>query len=146
MNALDVARFWSKVNASSLFDCWPWSGKLDHDGYGQYAVRGRMFTASRLACELAHGPSDLEACHTCDNPACCNPGHLYWGTHARNIADRQARGRQACGERNGRAKLTVAQVREIRARAGSRRALAREFGVDPATIRDIMKGKIWRSA
>ena len=146
LTALDVARFWSKVDAGGLFDCWPWRGKLQRDGYGQFAVRGRLLTASRVACALAHGPSELEACHTCDCPACCNPAHLYWGTHAANMRDRQRRVRQARGERNGRAKLTAAQVREIRGRGGSCRQLAAEFGVDRTTIRDIRNGEIWRHA
>ena len=139
----DLARFWSKVDARGLFNCWPWLGKFDHDGYGQFAVRGQMHTASRLACALAHGPSALEACHTCDHPACCNPAHLYWGTHQDNMDDRARRNRAARGERNGRAKLTADQVREIRALGGSVRGLAREFGIDPHTVRDIRRGKIW---
>jgi hypothetical protein len=143
MNRKDIARFWNKVNVKGFFDCWEWTAKIQRDGYGQYSADGRLLTASRVACELAYGPSDLDALHTCDNPRCCNPAHLYWGTHQQNMEDRQRKGRAAVGERNGRAKLTAGQVREIRTRPESQRKLAREFGVDWTTTRDIRRGKTW---
>ena len=142
----DCDRFWSKVDRRDPDACWEWRGPLRRDGYGFFGVGGRNLTASRLACELAHGPSELESCHTCDNPRCCNPAHLYWGTHRQNMRDRDERGRTASGERNGRAKLTAEQVREIRGRPDSQRKLAVEFGVDRTTIRDIRQGKIWQHA
>ena len=123
--------------------CWLWQGHRDRHGYG---VRGGRL-AHRVAWELARGPipAGLSVCHHCDEPACVNPEHLFVATHAENMADRGRKGRAARGERNGRAKLTAEQAAAIRARAGeSHRSLAREFGVDRTTVRDIVRGVIWR--
>jgi hypothetical protein len=75
--------------------CWPWTGYRDKDGYGTY-TKGRR--AHRLACAAEHGPppfAGARALHSCDNPPCCNPAHLKWGTQKQNVADCIARGRRA---------------------------------------------------
>jgi transcriptional regulator len=144
---------------------------LDKDGYGR-ATDFRILRAGRhawpvgahvLAWEFAHGrpvPKGLCVCHTCDNRLCCNPAHLWLGTNVENIADRDAKGRQARGDRHWtrkrprrvspppvrRARLTEAQVRDIleRLAAGeTQTALAREFKVDQTTLSDIERGKTW---
>jgi hypothetical protein len=77
-------------------------------------------------------------CHHCDNRACCNPDHLFLGGQLENIHDMHRKGR-------GRAKLTPAQVREIRARAGElQRILARDYGVHQTTISRVVCGAGWR--
>lgn len=90
-------------------------------------------------------PEDLVIRHTCDTAACCNPKHLVLGTQLENMRDKVERGRSSTGEKNGRAKLTADQVREILRRAGeSRIGLAREFGVVPAVIHNIIRRRTWR--
>ena len=88
--------------------------------------------------------------HTCDNPPCCDPLHLYFGTNADNNADMSSRGRfstaalQGAGNPNSR--LTDHLVREIRSRVRSgetRAALGRELGVSRQTISDIAAGRMW---
>lgn len=91
--------------------------------------------------------------HTCDNPACVNPDHLYLGTNADNMRDKVERGRSRYpvparqGERHPLAKLTLAQVTAIRAettgRRGEQKELASAYGVSRATICNILKGKSW---
>lgn len=92
-------RFWAKIDASAgEFACWPWTASLDRHGYGQFNVGGRRIQrAHRVALDLslpAGVPADKLACHTCDNPVCCNPRHLYVGTKSTNLLDWYARRRR----------------------------------------------------
>lgn len=82
--------------------------------------------------------------HTCDNPACINPEHLILGTQADNIADRQAKGRQAKGESHASNKLKEADVLAIRAARANIKALATQYGVTPQTIGAILNRVTWK--
>lgn len=148
-------RFWEKVDKSGGPDsCWNWTASLDKRGYGQFGVRrGVMKISSRLAYEFTNGPvpQNLHVCHTCDNPACCNPAHLWLGTAADNTADMMAKGRdghgQLSGELNPRAKLTENDVRAIKKRltAGERiRNVARDYDVTESLIGQIKRKRIWK--
>jgi hypothetical protein len=89
------SRFWSKVDIRAADDCWPWRGTTTgKTGYGR-AWRGPGWAAAhRLAWELTHGSTpDGFVCHKCDNPPCCNPAHLFVGTHTDNMRDMFAKGR-----------------------------------------------------
>jgi len=83
-------------------ECWEWQGARIHFGYGAFKLRGKSVKAHRVAWELANGPipSGLFVCHRCDNPPCCNPNHLFLGTHADNTADMVAKGRAVAGDRH----------------------------------------------
>jgi hypothetical protein len=155
-------RFWSKVDASG--DCWLWTAAKARFGYG-YFYDGKPALAHRVAFARARGPIPAGLCvlHRCDNPPCVNPDHLWLGTRADNNADRDAKGRDRRatgdrnasrkypelyrGERNGRARLTAANVSAIRARlaTGEKQvSLAAEFGVCKQTINCIALGETWR--
>jgi hypothetical protein len=75
--------------------CWEWPYARDLHGYGKISLSGRTTKLSHVALELAGQPKPdgKVACHSCDNPPCCNPNHLRWDTHAGNGADMRARGR-----------------------------------------------------
>lgn len=95
-NAIAEARFWSKVDRRGPDECWPWRGRVNPDGYGLFDLGKTATTAHRVAWELSNGepiPKDLLGCHTCDNPPCVNPAHLFIGTIADNNRDRTTKGR-----------------------------------------------------
>jgi hypothetical protein len=87
-------RFWEKVDKRGVEDCWLWTGSND-TRYGQIWFRGKALKASRVAWELTRGPipPGMQVCHTCDNPPCVNPSHLWLGTMSDNIRDAVCKGR-----------------------------------------------------
>ena len=145
-------RYWPKVDrGGGIKACWPWTGEKSTDGYGRISLAGGKVQAQRLAWEFTYGPipPGLEVCHSCDNPPCCNPAHLFVDTHQGNMDDmwRKGRGRRARGEQHGLAKLTEAQVIEIR-RLNSEEwlgcsRLAIRFGVSETAILNVLAGRTW---
>lgn len=143
-------RFWAKVERKSPDECWEWTASRSHDGYGFFGVNGRNLKANRVAWKLEHGeiPAGLCVLHSCDNPPCVNPGHLHLGTVASNNAEAVQRDRHSTGVRNGKAKLTVEDVKEIRRRraAGALlREIAVEFGIHVSNVSFIARGVHWPS-
>ena len=146
----DRARFWAKVERRGIDDCWEWTAYRTRAGYGRFGLGRRIVAAHRVAFTLmvARIPRGMLVCHTCDNPPCVNPDHLFAGTHADNEADSRAKGRAACGERSGHSRLRLSEVREIRNRYAQREAnqvsLAREYGVSQTTISAVVRRHTWR--
>jgi hypothetical protein len=150
-------RFWPKVRIGP--DCWEWTGAIKDNGYGTITVGGRSLGhvyAHRASWEMAFGaiPAGMDICHRCDNRRCVRPDHLFVGTtsgqprrHADEGPSERPGARVRRGDRNGRARLTWEQVREIRRRwaAGEQQiVLAREFGLGSTTVGHIVHGRHWR--
>ncbi len=134
--------------------CWEWQGSISVYGYGRYAAYHKTWKAHRYAYERSNAvtiPAGISVMHSCDNRKCVNPAHLSLGTHADNVADCVAKGRQARGERKGSARLTAQDVEEIRRIAvkgvrgheHSWKRLAKRYRVDPTTIRAICQRRTW---
>ena len=151
-----IPRFWSKVEVGSDEECWLWRASRNSTNYGEFWVgdsfpearRNGIMGAHKVAFLLAVGPigEGLCVCHTCDNPSCCNPAHLFLATRAENQADMRDKGRAAKGERVANSRLTGRQVQEIKSRLESGefpRQLAEDFGVSESTIRHVRGGKTW---
>lgn len=147
-------RLWEKIVVGGPTECWEWQGALDTGGYGHICDgSGRAQKAHRLVMMLSGVEAgDLDVCHTCDNRRCCNPRHLFVGTHADNMRDRHRKGRTVvppprAGAANAQARLTegdVAEIRWLHAANHARRALAVAFGVSPSAITLIVNRKTWR--
>ncbi len=127
---------------------WPYA--LTSAGYGNLTVDGRQQSPHVLACIAFHGPRPpgAEATHgPCHNRACWNPRHLSWKTRAENAGDRARDGSLLHGERNVQAKLTTAQVVEIRALYAAGRFtqadLARRYGVSRRAVGRVVDRTRW---
>lgn len=98
-------RFWGKVRVrkGGPDDCWVWTDYIDRGGYGIFSIKHRNKKAHRVAWELVNGPipDGMLVCHKCDNPRCVRPSHMFLGTTQDNMRDRNSKGRQAKGLRNG---------------------------------------------
>jgi hypothetical protein len=157
-----VERFWAKVCIGEPDQCWEWTAGRNKTGYGQVTFLGKGDRAHRVSWRLANDrdiPKGMCICHACDNPACCNPSHLWLGTVGDNNRDKTAKGRNVRpprdetqvryirGEGIAKAKLTEEDVLEIRRRRAlgeTLTSLGRAFGVDMSTIGYVVRGKVWK--
>jgi len=111
LNKIYIDRFWSRVNINNSNECWNWKPKSrSRNGYGAFTIpitkrKFRQLKSHRIAYFLHYGinPENKMVCHTCDNPSCCNPKHLFMGNAIDNIFDRNKKGRQSCGEKHSQA-------------------------------------------
>ena len=144
-----IFRLMEKVLGSE--QCWIWDASLNNYGYGTFWYKDRHDIAQRASYELFVGdiPADKFVLHSCDNPSCINPHHLFVGTHQDNMADMVAKGRSKQGEINRFSKLKTEQVIEIlrlyKNGFKNKTALAKRFSVKPPTIHKIVTGQSWKN-
>ena len=154
--------FWKKVKRGDsafqptmLTECWIWvGGKVNKSGHGSLGINGDSILAHRISWmihngEIPYSGSYHGVCvlHRCDNPSCINPNHLFLGSHAENMKDRDNKSRQAFGERSGNSKLTTEQVMKIReyGKMGyTCRKIATLFPVSYQAVNYILNKKCWK--
>lgn len=149
-----LARFESRVARADGDACWLWTAGKDRKGYGAISLDAKMHKAHRVAYQVHRGaiPAGMLVCHRCDVPACCNPEHLFLGTHADNTADMVAKGRanrepRRVGVNNPASKVTpdaVRQIRELKRRGVTGRQISRLFGIAESQVSNIVHGRHWR--
>ena len=136
-------------------DCVVWLRGKVCIGYGRFGFNGRLYLAHRVAKYLAGGATEAEFSnpkvifrHKCNNPSCIKPSHIILGTQLDNMRDRDLAGRTSKGMQRPGAKLSNAQVREIkkllRSRFFYRYIIADAYGVAKSTIQAIDENKKWK--
>jgi hypothetical protein len=151
---------WSKVDKKGEDDCWNWKGYKNVQGYGRTWIDDHGYYAHRVIFNLANpntinlsAPKDTDESgfllHTCDNPSCCNPKHLWVGNHADNMADKVAKGRSPdySGDKGPRCKLSMVQAREIRQlrkEGVSARDLAKRYEISLPSIKTLLRGDSYK--
>jgi len=125
-------------------NCWVWQGAKDDKGYGRMYIKNKGIRAHRISWELYNGtiPEGKEICHSCDNPPCVNPEHLWLGSHQENIIDALGKGRLSyCTVTTE----VVPQIRQSFAEGLNQREIARKFKVGYDCVRKIVKHKTWKN-
>ena len=152
-----LERFEENYTPEPNSGCWLWTASTNKAGYGGLKINGKTKLAHRISWELENGPipdSDsyhgVCVCHSCDNPACVNPSHLFIGSHKDNMRDMYSKGRRtdAKGERQHLAKLNETSVKQIRkyyaAGGCSLKWLSNVYRVHLGTIHQVVTNKTWR--
>lgn len=131
-------QFLDKI-AVNLMGCWEWQRSTTSYGYGQIMFDGVPYYAHRLMYEINNFVTlkrEHRICHTCDNPKCCRPDHLFLGNGQSNMDDKYFKGR-------GKTLFTAAQIEEIKkayAELKSQRKVASLFEVAKGTVASVING------
>ena len=142
------ARFWAnvvvpRVDAQPGKDCWVWKGCRNAKGYGSFRLRAGQnpFPAHRASFSLFCGeiPEGVHVLHSCDNPPCVRPSHLFLGTNADNIRDREEKGRgvRLSGDANAATKISdsdAVKIKQAFSLGWKQRDLAQAYGVSQFAI------------
>ena len=137
----DIKRFFSKLPVDlNPESCWVWTSSQNADGRGRFQVKKFKWLAARLSWGIAYGeiPEELHILHTCDNPSCVNPLHLYPGTQEQNNLDTISRGRRLF-------KLNPEILNQLKSSPLSNGKLATLLQVHPDTIRSVRVGRTWKT-
>lgn len=138
-----------KIHPEPNTGCWLWIGGLNGLGYGRISISKKQTSAHRFSYKTMNGeiPIGLIICHTCDQPSCVNPLHLFIGSNKDNTQDMISKQRHDFNglSKVGNPKLNINQVTEIRQQKGKLilRVLAAKYGVTIPTIHYILRNKTW---
>ena len=146
--------YWPKVEKGE--GCWRWQGRHDASGYGRYDRKGPYVYAHRIAWLFTNGeiPADMDVLHRCDVRDCCNPTHLFLGTHEDNMLDMRRKGRHTYGEKNMHAKITEDQAKAImleyrkdgphKRDPSNTKELAAKYGLSVGAVMAVVNGRSWK--
>lgn len=132
-------------------NCWNWKGSKHRQGYGNVRFRKSTFLAHRLSWIIFKGEieDNLKVCHSCDNPSCVNPEHLFLGTQKDNVRDAISKNRMIKNiPRTRRCKLNYEQVlaiRDLHQKGYTRKELQNEYEVSQTCIAKIITNKSWNT-
>lgn len=168
----NLTRFLSKVEKTN--NCWLWKGGLGRGGYGKFHFKRKTMAAHRISFYFHNGiiPRDKVVCHSCDNPKCVNPDHLWLGTYTENMQDCKKKGRfngtfpvlnqnqhiyreykkslnrpNKKGEFHHLQKLKNEDVKEIRSlyKKGYKQGIiAKKYEIHQSNVSDIVNYKLWK--
>jgi hypothetical protein len=144
---ITISDIFSNVTTTDSGTCWTYTATLDTDGAGVDSSSGEV---ARAVYEQASGPIPqglvVRHAETCTTAHCVNPLHLRVRAPGSHIDRRERAGTTARGSKNGRAKLTEGDVREIRAAglSATDHELAVRFEVDVRTVRGVLRRETWR--
>lgn len=136
-----ICRFMHYVQKTDT--CWLWQGSQDDKGYGKTNIDSKIMAAHRAAYTLFKGTIEEYkfVCHSCDNPSCVNPDHLWIGTHKENMKDMHDKGRIYT-------KLTAYQINKIRDLWDRKQMgcveLAKKYNISPGHLSNIVNRRIWK--
>lgn len=163
LNKKDIARFWSRVKVGNDNSCWYWDNPTHLFGYGWFRVNGRNHLSHRIAKIIWDDGLEMDnkfVLHNCNNPACCNPYHLRWGTQKENIEDSIKAGTKTDpprnrnkppvmkGEDNHISKMTnksVKSLRRDRSKGISYKKLSEKYQISVSTVAQIVNFKTWKN-
>lgn len=138
-----MKRFYDKVKQMPS-GCQEWQGAY-RGKYGAIKISGKVQSTHRVAYEFSYGVFDksLFVCHTCDNPKCVNPDHLFLGTHSDNMKDAYSKGRLTLSPNRSLDDEKVEQVKKAIATKGQKslRVIAENLGISHAIVKSISQGK-----
>lgn len=150
----EIVDFQHRVNITD--ECWEWQGTRHRKGYGLYCNHRIRFRANRIAYFIDTGidPGDFQVCHTCDNPPCCRPSHLFLGSQGDNMRDAFYKGRLILptggrppilrGADHPFAKLTDSIASTIKHSTEPGTVLAKRYGVSTNVVSHIKRGTLWK--
>jgi len=142
-------RFMNSVNKTD--SCWLWKGKIPAHGYGYIQINKKCYRAHRVSWEIYFGeiPKGMLVCHKCDVPSCVNPDHLFLGSDADNMRDRDEKCRVAHnkGEKCGKSKIKESDVIAIKTlfKSGATQTeIGNKLGINRKNVFNIVRGVSWR--
>lgn len=150
---IDIDRFLDKIEIDPETECWNWTGGVHRTGYGMMWLKGKYVKPHRFGYIIGHQTNihDLYiVCHKCDNRRCCNPSHLFLGSHNDNNQDMMNKGRHRSlkGEDHKGSLLTDVDVRQILIDTyngiySNVFEIAEKYNVSHHTIHAVLDGKRW---
>lgn len=136
----------ANIKIAKSTGCWIWQLSLVQDRhYGRLTYKGKAYSAHRAAYEAFVGeiPKGLHICHKCNNPSCCNPEHLYAGTHYDNMQDRKKAGGYTKSPKKKLTKEICKSIRDDNRKGLPVIKITKMYGLSKTTINRVLRNEIY---